>query len=189
MTDIFPRLQSALPQVKVWIDRLLEQNSASATRLDLLGFTRLPLYWPQDVLQKARVVITSPVPFPPVSQYGLPEFAIVTQNMAGITFRDMFFIEPAAASSEATHFHELVHVVQWNALGPSDFLLTYAVGLVQFGYENSPFERFAYDLQRKFERGEQIPSITDTIKRHAFQTRKEAAAVLGQYGVSLTNEL
>jgi hypothetical protein len=184
MTDIFQRLQSALPRVEVWIDRLLEQNAASASRLDLLRFARLSLYWPKDLLQKVRVVLASPVPFPPVSQYGLPEFAAIMGNISGITFRDMFFIDLAAEASEATHFHELVHVVQWNALGPSDFLLTYAAGLMQFRYENSPLERMAYDLQGKFERGEPIPCITDTIERHAFQARSDAAEILRRYGAS-----
>jgi hypothetical protein len=184
MTDIFQRLQSALPRVEVWIDRLLEQNEVVAARVNSLNFTRLPLYWPDDLLNRARVVITTPVPFPPVAQYGVSEFAPMMLNTAGITFRDMFFIDRSAQTSEGTHFHELVHVVQWNVLGSSDFLLTYAVGLMQCGYENSPLERMAFDLQGKFERGEPIPRITDTIERHAFQARSDAAEILRRYGAS-----
>src|SRR5687767_8868906 len=127
MRDVFRRLQTALPQVLTWIDRLLVEHAEAATPLDLLGFPRLPLYWPGELLRSARVVSATVMPFPPVSAYGLPEFAdMESMPMSGITFRDMFFVDPSCGS-EGVHFHELVHVVQWNALGASDFLLTYGV--------------------------------------------------------------
>lgn len=186
MTDTFRRLQSALPQVLVWVDRLLEENARFATGIDLRRFARLPRYWSSDVLLGARVVKTSAVPFPPVSAYGLPEFAAM-ENMsrAAITFRDMFFVDEAH-DSESVHFHELVHVVQWDALGPPDFLLTYGVGLAEFGYRRSPLEAMAYDLQASFERGVPIPNLKASIKRHACQTRASAAAVLEQRGIELS---
>ena len=185
MPDIFQRLHRALPHVTTWINRLLEQHAASAARVDSLGFTRLSLYWPRDVLRGAHVVTVSAVPFPPVSAYGLPEFAAMeNMQMAGITFREMYFIDQARAS-EALHFHELVHVVQWDALGPSDFLLTYGVGLAQFGYESSPLEAIAYDLQARFERGVGIADIKALIEHHAFRTREAAAAVLARHGIGM----
>jgi hypothetical protein len=98
--------------------------------------------------------------------------------MAGITFRDTFFVD-AIHGSEGVHFHELVHVVQWNALGAPDFLLTYGVGLAQFGYEASPLEAIAYNLQASFERGAAIPGIRSVIESHAFQARDAAARLLG----------
>ena len=186
MGDIFRRLQIALPQVLIWVDQLLEQNARSATGLDLAGFARLPLYWPAEVLQGVRIVVGRKVPFPPMAEYGLPEFAEMEKMpMAGITFRNMFFIDKAYAS-EAVAFHELVHTVQWNALGPSDFLFTYGVGLAQFGYESSPLEAVAYELQTMFEREESIPSISTLIANHAFQTRKTAVATLAQYGIRMS---
>jgi hypothetical protein len=183
MTDIFRRLANALPQVLRWVDELLDENAAAATRVDSLAFKRLPLYWPAEVLRSARAVNTTAIPFPPVSAYGLPEFAAL-QNMpmAGITFRDVFFIDPTHAS-EAVHFHELVHIVQWAALGPSPFLLTYGVGLAQFGYVASPLEAIAYDLQDAFERGTPLPGIKRVVEQHAFQAREAAALALAQHGI------
>ena len=185
MTDVFRRLQTALPQVLIWVERLLLEHAESATPVDRLGFPRLPLYWPGELLRSARVISTTVMPFPPVSAYGLPEFAAMeSMPMSGITFRDMFFVDPAYGS-EGVHFHELVHVVQWNALGASDFLLTYGVGLAQFGYENSPLEAIAYELQVSFERGAPIPAITDAIEQHALRTRGAAAALLAEHGVGM----
>lgn len=180
MTDVFRRLHTALPQVLTWVDRLLEAHAESATHVNRLPFTRLAHYFPADVLGAARVVRSRRIPFPPVSAYGLPEFsAMESMPVAGITFRDMFFVD-AAGASEGLHFHELVHVVQWKALGAPDFLLTYGVGLLQFGYENSPLEAIAYDLQASFERGMPIANVRQRIEAQAFRARDAAAAVLAK---------
>jgi hypothetical protein len=76
---------------------------------------------------------------------GFPEFsAFELQPMSGITYLDTYFLELSGASEESLHCHELVHVVQWQVLGPRDFLLLYAAGLVEQGYLGSPLEKMAY---------------------------------------------
>jgi hypothetical protein len=57
---------------------------------------------------------------------------------------------------EAIHFHELIHVIQWRLLGPEDFLAAYANGLDEFGYDNSPLEKMAYDAEALFRRSSPI---------------------------------
>ena len=84
-------------------------------RASEVGYSRLAAYFPAALLKATRVASVDAMPFPPVSLYGLPEFeAMANMPMAGITFRDMYFVQPAY-SSEGVHFHELVHV-QWNTL-------------------------------------------------------------------------
>ena len=70
--------------------------------------------------------------------------------MSGITYLDTYFLERSAAADESLHFHELVHVVQWQVLGPKDFLLLYAAGLAERGYLECPLEAMAYEHQRRF---------------------------------------
>ncbi len=53
--------------------------------------------------------------------------------MAGITYKDTYFINHLH-QTESLHFHELVHVVQWDWLWVDDFLLAYGAGLMQFSY-------------------------------------------------------
>ena len=48
------------------------------------------------------------------------------------------------------HFHELVHVIQWQLLGSECFLALYADGLEKHGYRNSPLEVMAYDHEARF---------------------------------------
>jgi hypothetical protein len=57
----------------------------------------------------------------------------------------------AAAGLLPTHFHELIHILQWRILGPERFLWLYADGLERFGYRNSPLEIMAYELQERFD--------------------------------------
>jgi hypothetical protein len=58
--------------------------------------------------------------------------------------------QPTQANNENTHFHELVHVVQWRLLGPDRFLFSHANGLECFGYRQGPLEAVAYDAETAF---------------------------------------
>jgi hypothetical protein len=71
-------------------------------------------------------------------------------NFDAISYIDTIFLKPTQSNSENTHFHELVHVIQWRLLGPDRFLLTYANGLECFGYRQSPLEAMAYDAETAF---------------------------------------
>ncbi len=176
--DIIRRFQAALPQVRGWIDQLLETHAGSTRKVNTLGFLRLAACYPADVLEHARVVSVNRTPFPPVSQFGLPEFASHEgRGFDGITFKNTFFIVKGR-ESEALHFHELVHVVQWARLGVDNFLLAYGVGLLQFGYENSPLEKTAYSLEEQFKRGQLPKDLVRVIEEDADDIWRQVAAIL-----------
>jgi hypothetical protein len=104
--------------------------------------------------------------------------------MAGITFRDMYFVHPPY-SSEGVHFHEMIHVVQWKTLGVRPFLLTYALGILRYGYEQSPLEAIAFESQARFEQGMAMSSVAERVARHALQARQDATAVFHMHGLEL----
>ena len=82
---------------------------------------------------------------------GLARFADFERgNFDGITYIDTFFLKPTEANNETTYFHELVHVIQWQLLGPDRFLFSYANGLECFGYRQTPLEAMAYDAETAF---------------------------------------
>ena len=91
--------------------------------------------------------------------------AFETPPMSGITYLDTYFLLPDAAGDESLHFHELIHVVQWQALGPKDFLLAYAAGLVEQGYLESPLERIAFYHQRRFDSAELPYPVESEVRR------------------------
>ena len=175
--DFVGRLRIALPRVRFWIDEFLRTHSARAVRVSSTGYQRLPDYFPTDFLDRAKVVLVDRTTFPPVDEFGLPEFAALQSRLFdGITFRNTFFVR-RDRQSEGLCFHELIHVAQWARLGVDNFLLAYGVGLAQSGYENSPLEQMAYGYQRMFEsatlpRTPLVPLIekaTDDIWSHAQQ--------------------
>ncbi len=155
--DLIRKFQSTLPLVRKWIDNVLEGHKDQATPIVNLGFHRLQQVFPSELLEKTKVIVVSgKVPFPPLSRMGLPELSqMENMPMSGITYKDTFFINHAH-QSESLHFHELVHVVQWEKLGVDNFLLAYGVGLMQFGFRDSPLEQMAYSLQERFD-GKDLP--------------------------------
>lgn len=122
------RLTEALPQTEAWIRDLHAAHVSHAQPVSCLGFARLAEAWPRALLEEARAVSVERVPYPPVAELGLPELEPMAQaRWSGITFGHMYFVDEDD-TTEATHFHELCHVVQWKALGVRDFLMTYALG-------------------------------------------------------------
>jgi hypothetical protein len=184
MLDLLQRLQRALPQVEQWIDELRARHLPESIRASDVGFPRLATYFPTPLLEGVHVTSVDKIPFPPVAASSLPEFeSLANMPMAGITFGDMYFVRPSY-SSEGVHFHELVHTVQWSTLGVREFLLTYALGIVQYGYERSPLEAIAFDLQARFKQGDAMPSVAERIARHAVEAREDASGMFRMHGLT-----
>ena len=95
--------------------------------------------------------VTGRVPNPPfypglekLGFTGLPNFS----TMPAITFDDVVvFHEPLTPQ---LIFHELVHVVQYRLLGVEEFARLYVRGYLQGGYEGTPLEICAYELDGRF---------------------------------------
>ena len=138
MTDLMRRLNAAVPGISAWIDELITETQPLARKVATLAHPRLSQYFDSEVLSAAEVAVVDKIPFPPVSTLGLPEFEpMTTMPMAGITYKRRFFVL-AEHHTESLCAHELVHVVQWAALGVRPFLRTYGLGIAQHGYEASP---------------------------------------------------
>jgi hypothetical protein len=151
--DLIQKFESALPIIRQWIDDLLNSYSSQSTSIFDLAFPTLPQLFPMDLLQKAKVVfVKGKIPYPPLSSIGFPDFAPL-ENMAfsGVTYKNTYFLNQAYRQ-ESLHFHELIHIIQWDSLGVDNFLRAYGVGLLEYGYQNSPLEQMAYLFQRKFEK-------------------------------------
>jgi hypothetical protein len=151
-----PLLQQKLPEVIAWIERTLARHAAHARPVASLGFPRLNGYYSAALLTSAHVIPVANVPAPPLSSMGLTGFdEFEFLEAAGITYFSSFFVRHDSQHDESLHFHELVHVVQWQHLGPERFILAYALGhLVSGGYTTNPLEKMAYGLQARFDHRE-----------------------------------
>ncbi len=169
-----------------WIDRIHAEHASRAIPAREVAPVRIADYFPPALLDSARVVTIESLPFPPVSDYGLPEFqGMATPDMAGITFGDMYFLRAGHSPDDRVHVHELVHVVQWKTLGADEFLSTYAVGLAQHGYERSPLESVAYWLEGQFGLGVAPLDVSDFVAKHALAARDAAAKVFRKHHLQL----
>jgi hypothetical protein len=153
------------PLIFGWIQTTLAEHAANTQPIASLGFKRLPLHFNPDILTKAKVVYVLKVPAPPLSAIGLSQFSdFENMNAGGITYLDTFFVRNEMRGDEALHFHELVHIIQWQLLGPRSFVAAYADGLERIGYRASPLETMAYVLEGVF-RNIQAPFDVATIVR------------------------
>ena len=144
---------TAYPKLRAWIQKTLEFYEKNAKSIASMHFVRLPLYFVPSLLETAKFIAIDRLPMPPLSEMGLSRFAVFEQgDFNGITYLDRYFIKQTVVTEEAIHFHELIHVIQWRLLGPEEFLAAYASGLDEFGYENSPLEKMAYDAKVAFKR-------------------------------------
>lgn len=147
----------AYPKVQAWIQKTLADYEKHAQPVTSMHFARLPRYFDYDLLEAVKFIPIDQLPMPPLSAMGLGRFAAFEQdNFNGVTYLDRYFIKRTVVTEEALHFHELIHVIQWRLLGPEGFLTAYANGLDEFGYENSPLEKMAYDAEASFRRSSVI---------------------------------
>ena len=139
------------PPLFNWIRTTLTTTAHMVRPVASRGFSRLPLYFTEELLESTKVVLVDQLPIPPLAAMGLMRFADFERGIFdGITYMDTFFLKPIQSDNEKIYFHELVHVIQWRLLGPSRFLLAYANGLECFGYRQSPLEAMAYDAEVSF---------------------------------------
>lgn len=69
---------------------------------------------------------------------------------AGITLEDTVYVKEEYRHRWHLHFHELVHIQQWQRLGPIEFLSQYVAEALTRGYRNNKFEVEAYELEERF---------------------------------------
>jgi hypothetical protein len=110
-------------------------------------------FFPLADLERLRVVQPGQerVPNPPfytdlerLGFTGLPNFT----TMGAITFDDVVvFHEPLTPQ---LIFHELVHVIQYRLLGVEEFARLYVRGYLHGGYDGTPLEVCAYQLDGRF---------------------------------------
>jgi hypothetical protein len=157
-----------LPAVMSWIEELVARSRPRARPVSELEFKRLGDFYSAETLQRAQYVVTNRIPVPPLTELGLPGFEdFENGDPLGITYGDLYFVRAWRVGDESLHFHELVHTIQWNHLGPEKFLAEYALGYLNAGvYENNPLEQIAFALQARFEDGDRTFQVEPLVVRH-----------------------
>ena len=80
------------PPLLDWIWTTLAASAHVAQTVASRGFSRLPLYFTEEIMASTKVVLADPLPMPPLSSMGLAHFADFERgNFDGITYIDTFF--------------------------------------------------------------------------------------------------
>lgn len=139
-----------LNKIEGWIDFTLSKHMHSRVSCDALA-ANFSGFYSREFLARSYYVLTDELPkpdFPELYAAGLGDF--LEMDADGITYKDTYFIKPNLVDQLDLHFHELVHVAQWQYLGAPAFIERYIREYKLFGYETSPLEEMAYSLQRYY---------------------------------------
>ena len=165
------QFKSILSPVKEWIERTIAEFASQMEPVAKAPFSRLTKYYPADLLQRIQRVIVDRCPVPDLASTGIPQLAeIESWDLKGVPWGDIIFIKRDFADSESLHFHELLHIVQWELLGADRYLTAWAIGTITHGYRSNPLEEMAFRLQQRFE-----------TKDESFDVVSEVGAELAQW--------
>ena len=160
-------LKPFIAKIDAWIDGYIDAHREERIRVADLDFPNLPAYFVPNMLKNAYTVYTDQIKAPPLHELGLDGFSFFeSMNPEGITYKDTFFITPAQKDRESIHFHELIHIIQWNELGAEKFIRVYGANLLISGYRLHPLEAIAYDFQTDFDQGRSIPDLESRVRVH-----------------------
>ena len=91
-----PQIKKFYPLIARWLRETLTAHAHSARAVASCGFLGLPLYFKAETLSSAKVVVLDRLPMPPLSSWGLTQFADFERgDPDGVAYLDTFFLKPA----------------------------------------------------------------------------------------------
>lgn len=150
-------------KIENWIQQLNtfhKQERQSCANFD----SNLASFYSPEFLKTAYFVVTEEIPkpdFPELQEAGLDEF--LELDVDGITYGDTYYIKKSHRRNAALHFHELVHVCQYQNLTRQGFIKRYIQEMQYFGYKKSPLEIMAYQLEDHYRRNH-IIDVEKTVR-------------------------
>jgi hypothetical protein len=149
-----PQLREKVPIFNRWIEELKQSWSEYTDYVDLGQLEGLAPYFSKSLLRSTRAISVDCCPDVPYEFFGLEGVRLPRgPELGGLACADSYFIKASLAAWQPTHFHELIHVIQWKILGPDAYLGLSLLGLTSQGYRVSPLEKMAYSLQDRFSAG------------------------------------
>jgi len=139
-----------IDKIEQWIDQTLINFSNSIVSCGGL-LPHFDGFYNSEFLSGSYFVVVEEIPkpdFPELRQVQLGDF--IDMDFNGITYKNTYFIKKGNENNLILHFHELVHVLQWQYLGTKDFIRRYINEILQYGYKDAPLEKMAYTLDNHF---------------------------------------
>ena len=172
--DMNQLLALLITQGQKWIKEQRRAYRLRGRKLPESTIAQFSPFFEESLLQQVRLVRVPALENPKFLEAyratfedkGLPLLDFT--SFAGITYIDTILLvdEFFGADFDATLFHELVHAVQYELLGPEKFVELYLLGWVNqgFNYAAIPLEMDTYELQNRFEAEPSLPfSVKDEV--------------------------
>ena len=147
-----------------WVDAVVNKNIKNANRCSVLA-PYLRGYYPREFLDRCYFVVTKTLPKPQIDIDDPNIQRFLSQDDDGITYKNVYFIKPEALDDLCLHVHELVHVAQWSILGVNGFIERYLGELNQYGYNQSPLELMASEIEYKFRERQEIINVPNIVRQ------------------------
>ena len=143
-----------LAKINGWIDETLDNCASEKVACKRFAADFRGYYEPEFLATSYYVVVPQlPKPdFPELRQLGFGD--LIDADFNGITYKNTYFVKQGKERNLNLHFHELVHVVQWQILGAEAFIIRYMDEILRYGYEDAPLEKLAYALEDHFVKGD-----------------------------------
>ncbi len=141
---------SIAKEVSTWIDEL--NTSYVADRISCVKFRdAFEGFYGVGFLAASYYMVVDEIPTPEIVGAGDNVQEMLAMPMHGITYKDTYYVQRGHEADMGLHFHELVHVAQWECLGALGFIERYIEEIGVYKYEEAPLELMAYTLQRCYE--------------------------------------
>jgi len=145
-----------------WVQSEREGHRSTARDLTEIEQSEFSPFFDSRILGVTKIkmvpCVRNPVFYLQLQDMVVPRLLDFTQA-AGITFKDTILVSQRYLTSHTQMgpliFHELVHVVQYEVLGVTDFIERYVRDWVDNGldYLAIPLEAKAYELQKRYAKG------------------------------------
>ena len=150
-----------IPKILEWVDEQRKLHLSRARALSDEEKSILEKYFERRIIDSVKIAIvdsiTNPKFYPELIKQGIT-IPLDFSNAAGVALVDCILLRRSPlddlTSRISTIFHELIHIVQIEILGLEKMAQLYLSSFLQEGYLNVPFERQAYRLSARFNRGE-----------------------------------
>jgi hypothetical protein len=159
--DMSQLMALLIAQGQKWIKEQRELFRPQGRELPDTAVAQFAPFFEERLLREVRVVVVPALENPKFleayretfTDKGIPLMDFTA--MPSITMVDTILLVEECLDDSAIGliFHELVHAVQYDLLGPDKFVELYLVGWVNqgFNYAAIPLEMDAYDLQNRYE--------------------------------------
>jgi len=139
-----------LGKIEQWIDQTNAVHKKQRHCCDRFA-DNFKGYYSELFLKQAYFVVINKIPkidFAELRELGFGGF--IDMEVNGVTYKNTYYVRPNDVYNLRLHFHELVHVVQWNELGTKNFITRYMSEIQNHGYNDTPLDKMAYALDSRF---------------------------------------